>query len=583
MRCCKLTSRTFFSRVELLNMYKEIEKITKRAIDDLLRGDVSGEVSVSKNSEHGDYSSSAPLKIAKLNGTNPIDEARVIAEKIRGYNVFGIERVEAVAPGFVNFFLSKDYLKSELFSIIKKGDDYGSSCDGEGKVMVIDYSSPNIAKSFGVGHLRSTIIGQAIYNIYRFLGWRCIGDNHLGDWGTQFGKLISQIKRNGLSNKVESLTIGELEELYIAFHREAERNPDLIDEGRLYFKKLESGDEEAMKIWKSCVETSMREFNRIYEMLGVKIDMTLGESFYTNIIGKVVNELKEKGLAKESRGALIVEFPEDRLPPLILVKSDGTSTYFARDLAVINYRIGEWNPSLIIYEVGMDQSLYFKQLFETANMLGWGSKVNFIHIAHGLVRWKHGKFSTRKGETIHLESILIEAVKRAKEIIDSSGTSSGLSEDEELEVARMVGIGAIKYNDLSQHYSRDILFDWDKILNMKGNSGPYIQYTFARTEGVLQKSGGKVKADLELGNFNTEELAVVRMVRHFPQMVEEAGRAFSPNIICNFLFDLAQNYNTMYSKHRIIGEDARVAITAAVNQVLKNGLMLLSIEAPKRM
>lgn len=567
-------------------MYKEIEKVTKRAIDDLSRGDVSGEISVPKNADHGDYSSSAPLKIAKLNGSDPMDEAKILAEKIEEYGVAGIERVEAVAPGFVNFFLSMDRIKSDLLDIIEKGDGYGSSSDGEGKTVVVDYSSPNIAKLFGVGHLRSTIIGQAIYNIHRFLGWECIGDNHLGDWGTQFGKLIFQIKRSALEDDVESLTIGELEELYIAFHRDAEKDPDLVDRGREWFKRLESGDKEAEKIWKACVDTSMREFERIYGMLGVDIDMALGESFYVGMAGKVVEELKEKGLTKESEGALIVEFPDDKLPSLILVKSDGTSTYFARDLSAIRYRIDKWDPELIIYEVGADQSLYFRQLFKTVDMLGWNTKTKLVHVAHGLVRWKHGKFSTRKGETIHLESVLTETVKRARKIIDSSGTSSGLSKDERSEVARMAGIGAVKYNDLSQHHSRDILFDWDKMLNLKGNSGPYIQYTFARTEGVLQRSGDNVGTDLETGDLNSEELTVLRKARLFPQMVEEAGRTLSPNVICNFLFDLAQDYNAMYSKHRIVGadnQDVRVAITVAVNRVIKNGLTLLGIEAPERM
>ena len=580
----KLTGGVFFSRMDPPNMHKEIEKITKKAINDLSWGGVSGEISIPKNTDHGDYSSSAPLKIAKLNESDPMDVAKAMAEKIANYDEDGIEKVEAVAPGFVNFFLSRNRIKSDLLDIIEKGDRYGSSWDGKGKTVVIDYSSPNIAKLFGVGHLRSTIIGQAIYNIYRFLGWECIGDNHLGDWGTQFGKLISQIKRSGLEGNVESLTIEELEELYIAFHRSAEKDPDLVEQGREWFKKLESGDKEAEKIWKTCVDTSMREFERIYRMLGIKIDLALGESFYAGLTGKVIDELKERGLTKESERALIVEFPN--LPSLILVKSDGASTYLARDLATIKYRINKWSPELIIYEVGVDQSLYFKQLFEIVNMLGWNAKTKLVHIAHGLVRWKHGKFSTRKGETIHLENVLLETIKRAREIIDSSETSPDLSEDERSEVARMVGIGAIKYNDLYQHYSRDILFDWDKMLNLKGNSAPYIQYTFARTESVLQRSGDKVGADLEMGNLNAEELAVLRRVRLFPQMVEEAGRTLSPNVICNFLFDLAQGYNGMYSKHRIVGADnqnLRVAITVAVNRVLKNGLTLLGIEAPERM
>ncbi len=570
-------------------MQKEIEKIIKKSVEDIpQKGDFGafGEVTISKNPDHGDYSSSIPLKIAKLKGSNPMEEARIIVNKIAERDDWRIKKVEAAEPGFVNFFLSKEFLKAELLSIIDKGDRYGSNNQGKGKTVIVDYSSPNIAKLFGVGHLRSTIIGQSIFNIYNFLGWRCIGDNHLGDWGTQFGKLICQIKRSGHEDDVENLTIGELEDLYISFHKDAEEDPDLEDGGRMWFKKLESGDKEAMKIWKSCVDTSITEFSRIYKMLGIKIDMALGESFYAEMTGEVVTEMKEKGLAKESEKALIVEFSDKKLPPIILVKSDGTTTYFARDLAAIKYRIGKWNPDLFIYEVGSDQSLYFKQVFEMVKLLHWGEKSKFVHVAHGLVRWKHGKFSTRRGDTIHLEDILNETIKRASNVIEESGTAAGLSKEEKSEIARMAGIGAVKYNDLSQHYSKDILFDWDKMLNLKGNSGPYIQYTFARASSVLEKSGGFSGGGIDLASLNTEEDSVLRKVRIFPQIVEEAGRNFSPNVVCNFLFDLAQAYNLFYSKHRIIGSDnkeIRIAITAAVAHTLKNGLTLLGIDAPERM
>ncbi len=567
-------------------MHKEIEKIVQRAIGELSWEGVSGDVSVPKSAKHGDYSTSAPFRAAQISGGDSMAQANQLAEKIKGYGDPRIEKIEAVAPGFVNFFLSKESLKSELAMIIEKGEDYGSSRDGEGKTMIIDYSSPNIAKSFGVGHLRSTIIGQAIYNIYSFLGWRCIGDNHLGDWGTQFGKLIFQIKKSGLEDDIESLTINELEKLYVSFHRDAEKDPGLEEKGREWFKKLESGDKDAGRIWEACVKTSIKEFNRIYSILGVEIDMVLGESFYALMARDVIKELKEKGLIKESEGALVIEFSDKNLPSLIVVKSDGTSTYLARDLATIKYRIEKWNPNLIVYEVGSDQSLYFRQLFETAKLLGWSDKTNLVHIAHGLVRWKHGKFSTRKGETIHLEDMLNETIKRAREVIDSSGISSELSDEERTKVAKMVGIGAVKYNDLSQHYSRDIIFDWEKMLNLKGNSAPYIQYTFARTESVLEKVGREINSGAGLGDINDEESAVIRRAILFPYIIQEAGRTISPNVICSFLFDLARDYNAMYDKHRIIGadnQDVRVAITAAVNQVLKNGLTLLGISAPQRM
>jgi arginyl-tRNA synthetase len=269
---------------------------------------------------------------------------------------------------------------------------------------------------------------------------------------------------------------------------------------------------------------------------------------------------------------------------LILVKSDGTTTYFARDLATIKYRVQRWNPDLIIYEVGSDQSLYFKQLFEVMKTLDW-TQAKLVHVAHGLVRWKHGKFSTRKGETIHLEEILNETIERARKIIDSSATSSDLTESERSKIAEIVGVGAVKYNDLSQHYSRDILFDWDKMLNLKGNSAPYIQYTFTRTEAVISKIGN-IETDFNFNEINDREERILKKVRLFPYIVDEAGKSFSPNLICNFLFELSQDYNLMYGKDRIIGSDKenqRVAITKAVNQVIKNGLNLLGIEAPSKM
>jgi arginyl-tRNA synthetase len=565
-------------------MQKEIEKMIKNATEEFSLGDFFVDVSLSKNQEHGDYCSGISLKIAKETGQSPIEVAQKITHKILQAEDSRIEKIEVVTPGFINFFLSKKYLKSQLVEIMDKKESYGSNKSGKGQILVIDYSSPNIAKSFGVGHLRSTIIGQSIYNIYKFLGWECIGDNHLGDWGTQFGKLIYQIKKSQLADKIDNLSIGDLEKLYVSFHRELNDNPEMEDLGREWFKRLESGDEEAKKIWKACVDISIKEFNRIYQILGVEIDVALGESFYRDKTQEIIDELKDKKVAKKSRGALIVEFNDDNLPPLILVKSDGTTTYFARDLATIKYRVQRWNPDLIIYEVGSDQSLYFKQLFEVMKTLDW-TQAKLVHVAHGLVRWKHGKFSTRKGETIHLEEILNETIERARKIIDSSATSSDLTESERSKIAEIVGVGAVKYNDLSQHYSRDILFDWDKMLNLKGNSAPYIQYTFTRTEAVISKIGN-IETDFNFNEINDREERILKKVRLFPYIVDEAGKSFSPNLICNFLFELSQDYNLMYGKDRIIGSDKenqRVAITKAVNQVIKNGLNLLGIEAPSKM
>jgi arginyl-tRNA synthetase len=538
--------------------------------------------------EFGDYSTNLAFLIAKKLKKKPSEIANQIAKSVEKEKIF--EKVEVKDPGFINFFLSFDFLFEELKKILKEKENYGKSKIGKGKIVVIDYSSPNIAKPFGIGHLRSTIIGQALYNIYKFLGYKVIGDNHLGDWGTQFGKLIFAIKNWG-EKKVEDYSIEELEELYVKFHKEAEKNPQLEEEGRKWFKKLEEGDREARRIWKALVKISLKEFERIYKLLGVKFDFALGESFYEPMTKDVIEELKEKKIAKESKGALIIEFPKNEFPPVIVQKSDGTTTYFARDLATIKYRLKRWNPDLIIYEVGAEQKLHFQQLFKTVEILGWAKKTKFVHVAHGLYRTKTGKFSTRRGETVHLEDVLKEAIERAKEIIEKSETSRGLTEREKERVSKIVGIGAVKYNDLSQHPSKDIIFDWEKVLNLKGNSAPYLQYTFVRCQSVLRKAK-RLQIEnfkLKIEKLKKEEIDILREIYKFPEVVQEAAEKFSPNLICNFVFDLAKSYNLFYDLYPILkSEDEkiknfRLILTKSVAQIIKNSLYLLGISVPQRM
>jgi arginyl-tRNA synthetase len=540
--------------------------------------------------EFGDYSTNLAFLIAKELKKKPSEIASEIAKFIQKEKIF--EKVEVKEPGFINFFLSLDFLFEELREILKKKENYGKSKIGKGKTVIIDYSSPNIAKPFGIGHLRSTIIGQALYNIYKFLGYKVIGDNHLGDWGTQFGKLICAIKKWG-KKKVDDYSIEELEELYVKFHKEAEKNPQLEEEGRKWFKKLEERDKEARKIWKTLVKISLKEFERIYKILGVKFDFALGESFYEPMTKEIIEELREKKIAKESQGALIVEFPKNEFPPVIVQKSDGTTTYFTRDLATIKYRLKRWNPDLIIYEVGADQKLHFQQLFKTVEILGWSKKTKFVHVAHGLYRTKTGKFSTRKGETVHLEDVLKEAIERAKEIIEKSETSRGLTEREKEKISKIVGIGAVKYNDLSQHPSKDIIFDWEKVLNLKGNSAPYLQYTFVRCQSVLRKARRRKlevgSKKLKIEKLKKEEIDILREIYKFPEIIQEAAEKFSPNLICNFVFDLAKKYNLFYDLYPILkAEDEetknfRLILTKAVAQIIKNSLFILGIEVPKKM
>ena len=493
-----------------------------------------------------------------------------------------VDRTEVAGPGFINFWLKKDILVDNLIQIGREKDKYGESEEGKGKTVIIDYSSPNIAKPFGIGHLRSTIIGQALYNLYKYLGYEVVGDNHLGDWGTQFGKLICMIKKENL----KEFTVDRLEELYTEFHRLAEdpaKAEQMESEARTWFKKLEEGDSEAKSIWKKCVDVSIKEFDRIYDILGVKIDLALGESYYESEMKQM---MEDRGIYKHftegADGAKIINLKGIKTP-LMFLKADGATTYATRDLATIKFRVRKWDPDIIIYEVGAEQSLHFQQVFAAARLLGLvKSSVTLVHTAHGLYLAPDGKkFSTRKGKTVKLEEVLDEAIDRAKK----------LGNDSE-KVAKEVGIGAIKYYDLMHSVSSNVVFDWEKMMNLEGNSGPYLQYTVARTSSVLKKSTNlqitQSANKLEIGNWKmeNEELAVLRVLIKFPEAVSASATTYSPNLLCNYLYDLAQKYNGFYNKHKIIGsesEEFRLALTFGTGQVLKNGLKLLGIETPERM
>jgi len=588
-----------------------------------------------ENEEYGDYSSNISLQIfsqfptskagqASLisnfqfpikNIKNPRMLAEKIVEKLKADKDLSeiVEKVEVAGPGFINFWLSKAVLIKDMEKAVHEVKRYGSSSTGEGKTAIVEYSSPNIARQFSVGHLRSTIIGQAIYNHYKFLGYKVIGENHLGDWGTQFGMIIAQIVKKDLDP--QKLSVQEFQKLYVEFNKEAEGNPSIREEAKVWFKKLEEGDSKARKVWKSAVEISLEEFKRIYDLLNVKIDNAHGESFYEDKMPSVIDEIKEKGMAKESQGALIVELPN--MPPLILLKSDGATTYQTRDLAALKYRIQTWDPKIIVYEVGAEQKLHFKQIFKVAELLGWKNDREFVHIGHGLVLIGGKKMGVRKGTDIKLEEVLQESVQRAKKIIEKSGTDRGLSEFDKEEVAKAVGIGAIKYWDLSHHPTSDIEFDWEKMFILEGNSGPYLQYTFARCQSVLKRAKIPISNNsasspsraesrdfqfpnnLTIKQFNNEELSLLRTFIHFPEVIEHSARNYAPNLLCNYLYNLAQKFNVFYNKHWILPrvdkkskalkyEDPssmiiRPYLTSATSQILKTGLGLLGIQSPEKM
>lgn len=527
------------------------------------------------NSEFGDWSCNVALQLAGELKKSPLVIAKqiVAAAKIEK----PLEKIEAVAPGFINFSLMPEFLMAEAAQIVKNGGSYGKSQTGRDKTVIVDYSAPNIAKRFSVGHLRSTIIGQALYNLYQFAGWQAIGDNHLGDWGTQFGKMIVAI-RHWAKKPVTELTIEELEELYVRFHSEAENQPELEDEGRAAFKALEDGRPAERQLWESLVATSMAEFDAIYDLLGVKIDFALGESFYEDKMAAVIEEGKKAGVFTKSRGALIVDLEDVGLPPALVQKQDGATLYFTRDLATLKYRLGRWQPDKIVYEVGDDQRLHFRQLFATAAKLGWFKPEQLVHVAHGMVRLPEGKMSTRKGRTIKLEAVLQEAISKASQF------------NPDPKIATAVGVGAVKYNDLKRSPDTNYVFQWDEMLSLKGNSGPYLQYTYARSASVLRKAKHQPDPNLKFEKLQLEksELDLLRWLNQFSDSLEEALAKHGPHLLCQYLHQLGLKFNLFYTEHSILQADQkqqaqRLLLTAATATVLKTGLTLLGIEALEEM
>lgn len=563
----------------------EIESLVREAAKKLYDLDVDPVIEHPAQESHGDYATGIAMDLAKKLKKKPLEVAGELKSQISDLEFPIIQSIEVAPPGFLNFWLASTALAGEVNEVNKQKDRYGSSATGRGRTVVIDYSSPNIAKRFGIGHLRSTVIGQALYNLDKIHGFRVIGDNHLGDWGTQFGSLLAQISNQHLA--ISNLTIDKLEELYVDFHQRAEGDPKLMEEARAWFKKLEEGDQEARSLWKAVVSVSIKEFDRIYALLGVKFDYAYGESFYEDKMPSVIKEVRGKGLSKKSEGAEIVEF--ENLPPAILVKSDGTTTYFTRDLATIKFRLEKWQPQFITYEVGADQKLHFQQVFETIKRLGWADGVTLRHVAHGLIRLpadrqdlRSGKMSTRRGQTIKLEDVLDEAIRRAGKLI---GSSAGLGATE-----KAVGIGAIKYFDLMHQPQTDIIFDWEKLFLLEGNSGPYLQYTYARAMSVLRKANALKPLAVSHKPLASEaESPLLRYIYRFPEALDDAAENYSPNLICNYLFELAQRFNSFYDKAPIIKAESeelkalRLALTSATAQVVKNGLTILGIETPERL
>ena len=547
--------------------------------------ELEGYIETPKDSKNGDYAFPC-FRLAKELRKAPPAIASEIKEKLEP--VEEIEKVE-VAGGYLNFFINKSTLAEEVLGEISKTEQYGKSIVGEGKNIVIDYSAPNIAKPFHIGHLRSTVIGGALYNIYKYLGYNVTGVNHLGDYGTQFGKLIEGYKMWGEEYDIEKDPINELTKIYIRINEACKNDEQILENCRNNFKKLEDGDSYCVEIWKKFRELSLQEFQKVYDLLGSKFDSWNGESFYSDKMPEVIDLLQKTGKLVESQGAKIIDLEDKGInTPCIIEKSNGSTTYATRDLAAILYRARTYDFDKALYVTSYEQVLHFKQVFEVAKLLGLDEKYTngLEHVSFGMVLLPEGKMSTREGNIIKLEELLNEAIYRAKEIIEQKNPDLENKE----EVAKKVGIGSVIFNDMSASRIKDEVFDWNTILNFQGETGPYIQYTYVRTKSVLEKAGYLPKIEnVKIDNLSDEySMAILKLIYNFEDILIQVTDKNEPSMLARYLIELAKAYSSFYNENKIIVDDkdvqdARVYLTYAVSQVLKQGANLLGIEMPEKM
>lgn len=557
---------------KLVDALTSLVEISSEEVEELLE--------VPPDSELGDLAFPC-FKLASIQKKNPAEIAADLQGKLEKGEY--LESINAKGS-YLNFLFNKEKLAEfTLKKVLQEGGAYGNSSEGEGKTVVIDFSSPNIAKPFGVGHLRSTVIGNALYNIYQALGYEVIGINHLGDWGTQFGKLISAYLKWGEEEELNKDPITYLYKLYTRYHQEEEESEHLQEEGRQWFKKLEENDEKAHELWEKFRELSLKEFKRIYDRLGVSFDSYRGEAYYEKYLEETIEKLKDAGVARHSEGALVVDLG-DELPPCLLQKKDGATLYATRDICAAIHRYQEYNFDKCLYVVGDDQRLHFQQVFTTLEKMGYEWAKNCEHVAFGLIRFKEGKMSTRMGNIIFLEDVLDKAVELAMETIKEK--NPGLDNKEE--VAEMVGVGAIIFGDLSNDRIKEVTFDWNKILDFNGETAPYLQYTHARICSVLRKAGEE--HDTTALSVLTGELEqdVIKKIAGFEESLKRARELNKPHIVARYLLDLARAFNRFYNKCPILDQEeeirgARLMLCESTRQVLKNGLNILGIKAPTAM
>jgi arginyl-tRNA synthetase len=561
--------------------YKICELISKN-VQELSNEEIFNSIEIPPKKEMGDFSFPC-FKLSKIYKKSP----SIIAEELKNQLIMSdlIDNIEVIGA-YLNIYVDKKEFAKLVVDKFKDSESYGSSSLGIGQTICIDYSSPNVAKNFHVGHLRTTIIGNSLFKIFTKLGYNVVRINHLGDWGTQFGKLIVAYKKWGSKEAVEANGVAELMSIYIKFHDEAEKDDTLNDEARKWFSEMEKGNQEALEIWKWFVEISLKEYMKTYQLLDIEFDSYAGESFYNDKMKSVVDELNDKGILLESEGAKIVDLSEDGMPPCLITKRDGSTLYATRDIAAAFYRKSTYDFSKCIYVTGQEQKLHFAQWMKVVEKMGYEWANQLVHVPYGMVSLPEGKVSTRKGNIIYAEDILREAIQKTKDIINEKNPDLA---DKDL-IAEQIGVGAVIFNDLFNGRIKDVVFTWEKVLNFDGETGPYVQYTHVRSSSVLRKAE-YVEPDFDInfdGIQNEVSLDLLKQIANYGVAIKDAGDKLEPSIVSRYLVVLAQAFNKFYHECPIIVEDieikkSRLLLVYITKIILKDGLALLGIKAPDQM
>ena len=581
-RCCQKILYSKANVKEYMLDYKQY--IANKINVDMDKAELAAAITDIADDSLGDYAFPC-FKLAKTMRMSPVAIAAKLADDIAPDNV--IIKANAV-NGYLNFFVDHSALvRDALDDVLSAGDDYGNDTVGNGKTICIDYSSVNICKSFHIGHLSTTAIGSSLYKLYSALGYNVVGINHLGDYGTQFGKMIVAFKLWSSKEAVQKDGISELQRVYVKFHQEEESHPELTEQAREWFAKIEHGDKEAVELFEFFKKITLDDVKEIYDRLNVKFDSWNGESFFNDKMSAPLQLLRDKGLIKESQGAQVVDLSEYNMPPCLLVKSDGSSLYATRDIAAAIWRKQQYDFDKCLYVVAYQQNLHFKQFFKVLELAGFPWAKDLVHVAYGMVSLEDGAMSTRKGNVVLLRDVINKAVAKADEII----TAKNPDLPDKAKVAEQVGVGAVLFSALENSKIKDITFTFDRVLNFDGETAPYLQYTRARCNSIVNKAGNsagsKIMPDFAALD-NVETLRLCKLLAAFPQTIKDAAYKYEPSILSGYLIDVAQSFNRFYIEHRVLSDDAgeqaaRLMVVEAVGSVLKRGLGLLGIESPDQM